>query len=72
MPLLLVGLAAVFGAGGFLVDRASTAGLTPLNSQANTPAAAGTIGGSVDKFSTAASVGLLLVSGAFAYSLVKR
>ena len=75
MPWMLA-LAAALGAGAFLIDRADRlgkdAGVFPPDSQANSPQPAGTIGGNVDKIGTAASTGLLLVSAAFAYSLVKR
>ena len=68
MPWLLA-LSALFGTGYLLLGEARKSGLTPLDSQANQPSAAASIG---DKLGSSASVGLLLVSGAFAYSLVKR
>ncbi len=71
MPWLLA-LSALLGTGYLLLGEARKSGLTPLDSQANERDAAATIGGNVDKLGSAASVGLLLVSGAFAYSLVKR
>lgn len=68
MPWLLA-LSALFGTGYLLLGEARKSGLTPLDSQANQPSAAAAIG---DKLGSSASVGLLLISGAFAYSLVKR
>lgn len=71
MPWLLA-LSALFGTGYLLLGEARKSGLTPLDSQANEPGSSATIGANVDKLGSSAAVGLLLVSGAFAYSLVKR
>jgi hypothetical protein len=75
MPLLLA-LAAALGAGAFLVDRATklgqSSGVLAPDSQTNVPEAQGTIGRNADKLGTSASIGLLVVSSAFAYSLVKQ
>jgi len=71
MPWLLA-LSALLGTGFLFLGEARKSGLTPLDSQANERTAAGSLDGPVDKVSTAAAAGLLLVSGAFAYSLVKR
>ncbi len=67
LPLILIpaGIAAV----GWTVGKFSDAGLTPLQSQTGTP---GTLERNADKLGSAASTGLLLVSLAFAYSLVRR
>lgn len=71
MPWILA-LSALFGTGYLLLGEARKSGLTPLDSQANERTAAASIGNTADKLGSAASVGLLLVSGAFAYSLVRR
>jgi|CXWL01.1.fsa_nt_gi hypothetical protein len=75
MPLLWA-IAALVGAGAFLIDRSNQlgkdSGLFSSGAQTNIPEAKGTLGQNVDKVGSAASTGLLLVSAAFAYSLVKR
>lgn len=75
MPWLLA-IAAVIGAGAFLVDRtdqlAKDSGLFSPGSQTNVPEAKGTIGQNVDKVGTSMAAGLLIVSAAYAFSLVKR
>lgn len=75
MPLLLA-LAAALGAGAFLVDRATklgqSSGVLAPDSQTTVPETPGTIGRNADKLGTSASIGLLVVSSAFAYSLVKQ
>lgn len=75
MPWLLA-IAAVIGAGAFLVDRADQlgkdSGLFSPGSQTTVPDAKGTIGQNVDKVGSSVSAGLLIVAAAFAYSLVKR
>lgn len=69
--LFLIPVAAALLAGGWAVEKASQAGLTPT-SQTTVPEVKGTLAQNADKLGSAASLGLLLVSGAFAYSLVKR
>jgi hypothetical protein len=75
MPLLWA-LAAVLGAGAFFIDRstdlAQRSGVLPPESQTNTPQPTGTIGRNVDKLGNATATGVLLVAGAFAFSLVKK
>lgn len=75
MPWLLA-IAAALVAGGYLAEKAGElgqrAGVFPPDSQTTEPEAAGTIGRQVDKVGSSASAGLLLVSAALAYSLVKR
>lgn len=75
MPILL-SLAALLLSGGFIAERAGTlgqkAGIFAPDSQTNVPEAKGTIAQNVDKVGTAVSIGLLIVAGAFAYSLAKK
>ncbi len=75
MPWLLA-IAAVIGAGAFLVDRTDQlgkdSGLFSPGSQTNVPEAKGTLGQNVDKVGGAMSAGVLIISAAYAVSLVKR
>lgn len=75
MPLIL-GLAAMLAAGAFFAEKmgdlGQRSGVFPPASQTTVPETKGTLGQNVDKLGTAASAGLVLVSAALAYSLVKR
>lgn len=75
MPMLLA-LAAALGAGAWLIDRANklgqSTGVLMPDSQSNIPQASGTIERNADKLGNATATGVLLVAGAFAFSLVKK
>ena len=71
MPWLL-GLSALFGTAYLLTGELRKSGLTPRDSQANEPTATKTLDKSADRLSSAAAAGLVIVAGAYAYSLVTR